>query len=159
MNKSGILRLVTLLLTLFALTGCSKTNDEVSLTEDELILMSINEHYQDAKEESDKNEPEKAKEILHDINEGYVNYPIKNDIDILSIQIDEQILKHEDINFELEEADQHIKNQNYGQALLVLSRIDKKTLNEAQKDKILDYYEYVSTATAILDTGRIQVNQ
>lgn len=152
MNKSRIFKTVSLfLLVIFVLTGCNKANDEVSLTEDELILKSINEHYNDAKEEADNNEPVKAKVILDDINEGYINYPIKNDIDTLRLQITEQIVKQEDINLELEKADEFIRDQKYGKAILVISLIDKEVLNESQKDKILDYYEYINTATAILD--------
>ncbi len=158
MNKSSMFTLITLLLITFAAISCNKANDDVSLREDELILKSINDYYKDAKDQLKNNEPEKAKEILDDINEGYINYPIKNDIDSLRLQIAEHIIKHEKVNLELEKAGEFISNQKYDNAIIIISSIDKSILNETQKDKILDYYENINTATAILDTGRISVD-
>lgn len=152
MDKSRLVIIIVILfLIIFTITGCNilsgNTNEEAAL-----ILEAITDQYNEALEELEYNRPSKAKEILNDIDKNYINYPIKDDINGLIVKVDERISIQEEADVEISKIDTLIKEHKFSEAKLLISLVDRSILHVNQKDKLIELYEKINTATAIVDS-------
>lgn len=153
MDKSRLVKIIIVfLLIIFTITGCNLSSND-SDEEAALILEIITDQYNEALEELEGNQPNKSKEILSEIDQSYLNHPIKDDINSLILEVDERIKDQEEADFEISKIDTLIKEQKFDEAKLLISLIDRSVLDIKQKDKMIELYEKINTAIAIVDTS------
>lgn len=155
MDKSRLVKIIILfLLITFAITGCDNSSTEMD-KEAAIILQTITDQYNEALEELEDNQPYNSKEILKEIDQSYLNYPIKDDINSLLVKVDERIQDQDEVDFEISKIDTLIKEQKFNEAKLLISLVDRSVLNIEQKDKMIELYEKLNTAIAIIGASSI----
>ncbi|WP_411169273.1 hypothetical protein ACH36K_01500 [Clostridium sp. MB05] len=128
-------------------------------------LYSIVEGYQQAKKLVDENKIDEAKKIVDDIDSGYSNYAIKEDIDKLKSQIDSHLKEVENVSLVLSEAESLFNNKKYAECKVYLynnilgSKGDSiepnKYATEEQKAKAEELAKSSEEAIAEIEANRI----
>lgn len=104
-----------------ALLSLEMALDEDKENEEANKLYEIVNSYQNAKKAIDGNNIEEAKNILDLINEEYINYSIKDDIDNLKSEVDNHYKEIEKISTYLTEAEALFNDNKYGECKGYLS--------------------------------------
>lgn len=95
--------------------------DEDKENEEANKLYEIVDAYQKSKKYIDENNIEEAKKILDLINEEYMNYSIKDDIDNLKSEVDNHYKEIEKISIYLTEAESLFNYNKYGECKVYLA--------------------------------------
>lgn len=114
---------------------------EIALDEDEdneeaNKLYNIVNQYQKSKSLLDEGNINEAKKFLDKIENEYINYTIKEDIDNLKQQVENKINEIELINNNLNNLLGLIDEKKYNEANTLFEEINKSSLNEEQKIKV-----------------------
>lgn len=125
--------------------------DEESDNEEVKKLYDIVDKYQQAKKLIEDNNIDEAKKVLDAINIEYTSYAIKEDIDNLKSEVENQYKEIEKVNVHLKEAENLFNNKKYGEAKVCLganilgivgdSIEPNKYATEEQKQKALEITE------------------
>lgn len=110
--------------------------DEGSKNEEIKIISSIIDTYNQANREFESNNIEESKKIIDGINENYVQYSIKDDVDSLNKKIDEKLIMQDEINSSIEAVKELVINKDYNDAKKVIEELSKKELGENNKKEI-----------------------
>ena len=103
-----------------ALLSLEMALDEDKENEEATKLYKIVGSYQDANSAMEDKNLEEAKKALDSINDDYVNYSIKDDIDELKKEIENHYKEIDKINNHLEEAEKMFNDKKYGDCKIYL---------------------------------------
>lgn len=103
-----------------ALLSLEMALDEDKENEEATKLYKIVGSYQDANSAMEDKNLEEAKKALDSINDDYVNYSIKDDIDELKKEIENHYKEIDEINNHLEEAEKMFNDKKYGDCKIYL---------------------------------------
>lgn len=103
-------------------------------------LYEIVEGYQKAKKAIDENKFDEAKKILDDINEDYISYTIKDDIDVLKGQVDTYSKENDNIISVLAEGESLYNNKQYTECKILLF----KNILGSNVDEIIEPNKYAT---------------
>lgn len=148
-----------------ALISLELALDEDNDNKEAKNLYLIVEGYQQAKKLVDENKVDEAKKIVDDIDSGYSNYAIKEDIDKLKSQIDSYLKEVENVSVALSEAESLFNNKQYAECKVYLynnilgSKGDSiepnKYATEEQKAKAEELAKKSEEAIAEIEANRI----
>lgn len=132
---------------------------ELALSEDKdnkeaIKTYSIIETYLRAKKELDAGNINEGKKTLDGINSEYMNYTIKEDIELLKISIEEKIREVEIVNANISQAEGLANEKKFDVAKTLIEEINKKSLNEEQKNKISELSANIDTKLAAIEEQR-----
>ena len=132
--------------------------DEDKENEEANKLYEIVDAYQKAKKSVHENNFEEAKKILNSINEEYINYSIKDDIDGLKNEVENYYKEIEKVNTNLAEAEKLFNENKYADCKVYLSTNilgsqgdgieENKYATEEQKQKSLELLDKCEKAIA-----------
>ena len=94
--------------------------DEDKENEEATKLYKIVDSYQDANRAMENKNLEESKKALDSINDDYVNYSIKDDIDELKREIENHYKEIDNVNNHLEEAQKIFNDNKYGDCKMYL---------------------------------------
>lgn len=104
-----------------ALLSLEMALDEDKENEEATKLYKIVGSYQDANNAMEDKNLEEAKKALDSINDDYINYSIKDDIDELKKEIENHYKEIDKVNNHLEEAEKMFNDKKYGDCKIYLS--------------------------------------
>lgn len=131
--------------------------DEDKDNEEANKLYSIVEEYQKAKKLVDENKVIGAKEIIDGINNDYINYSIKDDIENLKTQIDNYLKEVENIQVLLGEAESMFNNNKYDECKTYINDkiVTSQYITEEQRVKAEDLIKKSDEAINEIEAQRI----
>lgn len=113
--------------------------DEGSKDESITKIVQIIETYNKSVTLFEQGNSEEAKNSIEEINQDYINYSIKDDIDNLKIEIEEKYSLTQEINEEFNQLEEFASAKNYDEAENIIKNLNEKELTEEQKNKILEF--------------------
>lgn len=119
-----------------ALLSLEMALDEDNNNEEAKKLYSIVDKYQKAKKLLEGNNADEAKKSLDEMDSEYVNYTIKEDVDLLKQQVEDKIKEIELVNSNLSKLLNLADEKKYDEANALFEEINKSSLNEEQKTKL-----------------------
>lgn len=141
-----------------ALLSLEMALDEDKENKEANKLYEIVDAYQNAKKAMEENNIEEAKKILDSINEEYINYSIKDDIDGLKNEMENYDKKVEEVNNHLTESEKLFNENKYVDCKVYLATNilgsqeegieDNKYATEEQKQKALELVDKCEKAIA-----------
>ncbi|WP_297714241.1 hypothetical protein [Clostridium sp.] len=137
-----------------ALTSLQTVLDEDSDNEEGKKLYSIVDSYQKAKKSFEENNVDEAKKLLDEINDEYVNYMIKDDIDALKQQVENKIKEIELIDSNLTKLLGLVDEKKYDEASALFEEINKSSLNDEQKAEANELKTRIDTELAEIEAQK-----
>lgn len=137
-----------------ALTSLQTVLDEDSDNEEGKELYSIVDTYQKAKKSFEENNVDESKKLLDEINDEYVNYMIKDDIDSLKQQVENKIKEIELIDNNLTKLLGLVDEKKYDEANTLFEEINKNSLNDEQKNKVNELKTRIDTELAEIEAQK-----
>lgn len=139
-----------------ALASIEIVLDNDSQNSEALIMKSIITDYLNAKEALDENKPEKARDILQEINSQYEDYSIKDDVNKLKETINNKIQNNEKINSNIEKLSNLVNSQKYNDAKKLAETLKSESLTDEQKKKIDSLYSKINLALKQINEKNLQ---
>lgn len=102
------------------------------------LLVDIITKFNNAKQDFDKKNFDKANKEISEIPKEYQQYNIKNDIEKLKEDINKRLNEIKEIDKKINDISKSINDGNLDAANKLLNELDKNNLNENQKNKIED---------------------
>ena len=134
-----------------ALLSLEMALDEDKENEEATKLYKIVDSYQEANNAMEDKNVEEAKKVLDSINDDYINYSIKDDIDGLKKEVENHYKEIDKVNNYLAEAEKMFNDKKYGECKIYLSSNilgsegdsiePNKYATEDQNQKALDLVE------------------
>lgn len=137
-----------------ALASLQTVLDEDSDNEEGKKLYSIVDSYQKSKKSFEDNNVDESKKLLDEINDEYVNYMIKDDIDSLKQQVENKIKEIELINSNLTKLLGLVDEEKYDEANTLFEEINKNSLNDEQKNKANELKTRIDTELAEIEAQK-----
>lgn len=137
-----------------ALTSLQTVLDEDSDNEEGKKLYSIVDSYQKAKKSFEENNIDESKKLLDGINDEYVNYMIKDDIDSLKQQVENKIKEIELIDSNLTKLLDLVDEKKYDEANTLFEEINKSSLNDEQKNKANELKTRIDTELSEIEAQK-----
>lgn len=128
--------------------------DEGMKDEDIINLTKIIDNYRKADNSFKDGQYDSSKKYLDSIKEDYSKYIIKDDIEKLKLTIDNKIKEVQNINDDIEKVNTLINNKKYDDGKKLIDELNKKSLNEEQKNKLLELDKKIS-----LELSQIEVKK
>lgn len=119
-----------------ALISLQTALDEEKESKEASELFSIVNNYQKAKELAIDGNYEEAKKVIDKIDSKYMNYAIRDDVELLKQQIKDRIKESELVNDNLSKLLILIDEKNYEDSNILVEEIYKSVLNQEQKNKL-----------------------
>lgn len=127
-----------------SLASFKKAIDSGVEDEEVKTIYGILEAYLEAEELFAKGDFREAQEILNKIDESYINYSVKEDVEGLIKRNDKEIEYLNESDDKLLSLEDNIKNEKYKEADMLISELEKRKLNDEQQDKLNGFKEIVA---------------
>lgn len=137
-----------------ALASFKLAIDEGSKDKSIKIMYSIIETYNNAYDKFEEDNIEEAKKIIDEINNEYVEYSIKDDVDSLKVKIDEKVKIQDEINDYIEQIKKLVKNKDYNDAKSLIEEVNKKELSEKNKEEIDELNNRIESELSIIEAEK-----
>lgn len=137
-----------------ALASLELALDEENDNEEAKKLYSIVENYQKVQDLMKENNIDEAKKTLDGINTEYVNYAIKEDIDSLKLQVEEQIKGRDLVNNNLTKLLKLVDEKKYDEANALVEEIHKSTPTKEQKNNVDELKIRIDSELAEIESNK-----
>jgi uncharacterized protein YecT (DUF1311 family) len=119
-----------------ALASFQLAIDEGSKDKEVLKITEIIEMYKKASNLFNEGNIERSEKIVNEINEEYVNYLIKDDIDTLKKLIKDKQKANQEIASEIESLNKYFEEKNYDEANNLINSLEGKNLTDEQISQV-----------------------
>lgn len=117
-------------------------------------MYSIVEEYKNIKGLIDENAWKEASEAISKINDAYVNYPIKEDIELLQVQIDEKMQEVKAVEEKITVLKYLVEEKKYDEAKALIEGIKENLILKEQINTVQELQDKVDTEIAIADAAK-----